>query len=186
MSTTAACVEVLLDRKITTEVAREFCAATSQPALGLARQVRLVIDCAGGGYSAGLAVVTQVRRLRAAGITVTAFVAGDCGSMAVFVAAAADRVVISRTGRFFVHGLSLTSFCGDLTDLRLRLGELERQVETVAEILHARVLAAGGRDPRLTDREQLIKLLSSRRDNFFGPDEAVVAGLADEVGEPAV
>jgi len=183
--------EVVLEGRIRTEMAQQFRRRTMRAAKALLTQsqpavLRIVINSRGGGFTAGNYIISQIRRLQASGLKVEAFIAGDCESMAAMIAATCDRTVISRTGRLMWHGLSLTQFAGDENTMTARLQELQRQNQMMLEVLLARARrTANCRHPVFADRDKLADLLRKNSPNWLSAKEALEAGLADEIGEPA-
>jgi len=184
--------EVALEGRIGADSAQDFRRQTTRVALAMlaspeqrSRLIRIVINSRGGSFTAGNAIVSQIRRLQASGLQVEAFVAGDCESMAAVVASACDRTIMSRTGRLMWHGLHITRFVGDENMMAARLAELSRQNEMVLELLLARARRVKGRrHPLFSNRKQLAVLLRADLPNWLRAEQALEAGLIDEVGEP--
>ncbi|WCZ36054.1 head maturation protease, ClpP-related [Corynebacterium heidelbergense] len=125
------------------------------------------IHSPGGDVYDGLAIMNA---LKAHPAHVTAVVEGLAASAASFIAVGgADRVVMRPGSELMIHD-AMTIALGNAEDLGKALGDLDRVSNTLAEIY-----AAKAGTPADMWREAM------RAETWFTADEAVEAGLADEV-----
>lgn len=131
-----------------------------------ASQINLRINSPGGEVFDAIAIYNALRRHSA---SVTTFVDGIAASAASFIAMAGDRVVMSPHAELFIHdahGLTL----GNATDMRQMADMLDKSSDNIAAIYAAR---AGGEVEEWRDK--------MRAETWFSDQEAVDAGLADEI-----
>lgn len=125
------------------------------------------IHSPGGDVYDGLAIMNA---LKAHPAHVTAVVEGLAASAASFIAVGgADRVVMRPGSELMIHD-AMTIALGSAEDLGKAVGDLDRVSNTLAEIY-----AAKAGTPADMWREAM------RAETWFTADEAVEAGLADEV-----
>lgn len=129
-------------------------------------QVTLHINSPGGDVFDGLAITNAIRDHRA---NVTVVVDGLAASAASFIAMAGDRVVMNRNSQMMIHdahGLTI----GNGTDMRAMADLLDKMSDNIADIYAKR---AGG--------TQQSWRKAMQNETWYSADEAVKAGLADEV-----
>lgn len=128
--------------------------------------IELRINSPGGEVFDGIAIMNA---LRAHPATVTGYVDGMALSAASFILQACDRRVMRRQAQMMIHdamGLAI----GNAAEMRQMADELDRVSDTIAS-----VYAERSGDDTETWRERM------RAETWYGADEAVAAGLADEV-----
>lgn len=167
-----------LDEGVGAESARTFRSWTDAM-LGLGTEpITVVINTPGGEVVAGLDIVSQIRALQRAGIEVRGHVMGDAASMGAVVLAACSVRSMTSLSRLMWHGIVSFSF-GDATDMRSQQRELDRMTATIAAILTA--TAKPG--TRFANKAWVRKTMAEKRPTWIYPEEALVAGLVDEVVE---
>lgn len=131
-----------------------------------APQLDVRIDSEGGLAPQGLAVYTALREHPA---RVTAYVDGAASSIASVIAMAADRVIMARRGTMMVHDV-YTEGHGSRLRMAAHRFLAEQESEQIAAIYAGR---AGGEAALWRER--------MRAGTWYSAEEAVRAGLADEV-----
>ncbi|MFJ8146563.1 head maturation protease, ClpP-related [Streptomyces sp. NPDC096048] len=134
-----------------------------------ASQINLHLSSPGGSVFDGIAIMNA---LRAHPAPVTVYVDSLAASIASVIAMAGDRIVARQGAEFMIHeaaGLSV----GNADEMREMAELLDRQSDKIAGIYAAR---AGG---SVEDWRAAMK-----RETWFSAQEAVDAGLADEVDQP--
>lgn len=139
--------------------------------LGLinAANIDLHISSPGGEIFDGIAIYSCLRSHPA---NVTTHVDSLAASIASVIALAGDRVVMAPRSQMMIHdgsGLSI----GNAADMREMADLLDRQSDNIAAVYADK---AGGTPEEWRDR--------MRAETWFTAEEAVEAGLADEVAEP--
>ncbi|MFI9079127.1 head maturation protease, ClpP-related [Streptomyces sioyaensis] len=127
------------------------------------------INSPGGEVFDGLAIMNS---LRAHPATVTTYVDGMAASIASVIAMAGERVVMGPHSQMMIHegsGLCI----GDADEMRKMADLLDFQSDNIAGVYQAK---AGG------NVEGWRSLM--RAETWFTAEEAVAAGLADEVAKP--
>ncbi|MFH9248229.1 head maturation protease, ClpP-related [Streptomyces lydicus] len=127
------------------------------------------INSPGGEVFDGLAIMNS---LRAHPATVTTYVDGMAASIASVIAMAGERVVMGPHSQMMIHegsGLCI----GDADEMRKMADLLDFQSDNIAGVYQAK---AGG---NVEDWRALM-----RAETWFTAEEAVAAGLADEVAKP--
>lgn len=132
--------------------------------------IDVLISSPGGEVFEGLAIYSA---LRAHPAKIMVRIDALAASIASVIAMAGDRVAISPGGQVMIHDASGVS-CGDAADLRQYADFLDAQSENIASIYAER---AGGTTKQWRARMQA--------ETWYFADEAVAAGLADEVAKPA-
>ncbi|MCK2219703.1 ATP-dependent Clp protease proteolytic subunit [Actinomadura sp. ATCC 31491] len=133
-----------------------------------ASQITLRINSPGGDVFDGIAIHNL---LRAHTAHVTTHVDGLAASIASVIALAGDRVVMEPHSQMMIHDAS--GFCyGQAADMREMADMLDRHSDNIAGVYAER---AGGTVAEWRER--------MRGEAWFSADEAVAAGLADEVGQ---
>lgn len=135
-----------------------------------ARNIDLRISSPGGSVFDGFAIFEA---LRAHPATVTTYVDSLAASIASVIALAGDRVVMGQFAEFMIHEAN-TIAIGNADDLREVIEDLDRESARIASVYAAK---AGGTVDEWRSR--------MKSETWFSADEAVEAGLADEVSRPA-
>lgn len=133
-----------------------------------AKDITFRINSPGGEVYDGLAIYNAIRNHPA---KTTARIDGLAASAASFIAMAADRVEIERTGEMMIHDAIGMCF-GNASEMRRMLDQLDRMSDNIAGIYADR---AGG------DAAGWRGLM--RTETWYGAQQAVNAGLADAIAE---
>jgi ATP-dependent protease ClpP protease subunit len=149
--------------------AKEFAASLDSLDKGV-REIQLRINSPGGDVFEGLAILNALRDHPA---KVVAVVDGVAASAASFVAMAADEVLMSRNTEMMIHDASGLAL-GNANVMHDMAGRLDKISDNIADVYASR---AGG-----TVEEWRKAMLA---ETWYSADEAVEAGLADRVREPA-
>lgn len=134
-----------------------------------AAEISLYINSPGGEVFDGLAIHNALRSHRA---KVMVQVDSLAASIASVIAMAGDRIVMSPHSQMMIHDAQGVS-CGSPEELREYADFLDRQSDNIAAVYAER---AGGTKAQWRKRMQA--------ESWFFADEAVEAGLADEVAKP--
>lgn len=133
-------------------------------------EIRLLINSPGGEVWEGLAILNALRSHKAHTVAV---VEGIAASAASFVAAGADELVVMQNAEVFIH--NAWGLCvGNAADMAKMQSELSHEDRNIASIYAAK--AGGTADDWLA---------AMAEETWYSADEAVAAGLADRVQEPA-
>lgn len=136
-----------------------------------ASSIELHINSMGGEAFEGIAILNALRAHRA---TVTTYVDGLAASIASVIAMAGERVVMGQNTTMMIHEAHVVAV-GEASDLRAMADLLDKTNDNMASIYAAK---AG------TDTGQWREAM--RAETWYSAEEAVAAGLADEVdGAPA-
>lgn len=130
--------------------------------------IDLHINSGGGSIFDGVAIMTALARHSA---EITVYVDGIAASAASFIAMAGDRIVMEPAATMMIHD-GLGSTLGNEADHLKSAAILGKLSDTIASVYARR---AGG--DLATWRETM------RAETWYNAEEAVAAGLADEVGE---
>lgn len=150
--------------------AREFGDALAAVPTDVGR-IELHINSPGGDAFEGVAIMNQLRQHPA---KVTAVVDGLAASAASFIAASADELVMGQNSQLFVH--DAWGICmGSAADMASMGAMLDKASNNIAGIYAAKAGDAVG-----------SWRAAMRAETWFTDVEAVDAGLADRVAEPAV
>lgn len=151
--------------------ARQF--AADLAALGSLDELNIFINSPGGVVTDGLAIYNTLVRNRA---TKNMYIDGVCGSIATVVAMAGDKIVTAKNASWMIHNPYM--FCmGDAEELRAYANRLDALRET---IITAYVDRSNGKS---TDK-QFGKWMDN--ETWFSAQEALSAGLTDEVSEKEI
>jgi ATP-dependent Clp endopeptidase proteolytic subunit ClpP len=131
-------------------------------------QIALHINSPGGEVFDGIAIYNALKAHRAA---VTVHIDGLAASAASFIAQAGDRVLISRNAQMMIHD-GLAVCVGNAADMQETAKLLDRCSDNIADIYAQR---AGG-----TVADWRARM---RAETWYTAQEAVDAGLADEVAQ---
>lgn len=134
-----------------------------------AAEITLYINSPGGEVFDGLAIHNALRSHRA---KVMVQVDSLAASIASVIAMAGDRIVMSPHSQMMIHDAQGVS-CGSPEELREYADFLDRQSDNIAAVYAER---AGGTKAQWRKRMQA--------ESWYFADEAVAAGLADEVAKP--
>lgn len=137
--------------------------------------INLHINSPGGYVNEGLAIYNAIQQHPS---EVVAYIEGEAASAASFIAMAADKVVMRKTAKMFIHDAQSFAI-GNSADMRLLADILDGESDNIAGIYADK---AGGSEASWRD--------AMKANNGFGTtyrgQEAVDAGLADEVSGEAV
>jgi ATP-dependent protease ClpP protease subunit len=167
-----------LDEGVHADSARTFRAWTDAMLGRSVDPITIIINSPGGDVVAGLDIVSQIRSLQRAGVEVSGHVMGDAASMGAVILAACSVRSMTSLSRLMWHGIVSFSY-GDATDMRSQQRELGRMTSTIAAILTA--TATPG--TRFANPSWVRKTMSEKRPTWIYPEEALDAGLVDEVLE---
>jgi ATP-dependent protease ClpP protease subunit len=131
-----------------------------------ASQIELRLNSPGGEVFDGIAIMNALRSHPA---SVTAYVDGMALSAASFILQAADKRVMRPQAQLMIHD-AMGIAVGNAADMQQMADELDRISDTISVIYAER-----GDGTAAKWRERM------RAETWYGPDEAVAAGLADEV-----
>lgn len=134
-----------------------------------APEIRLSINSPGGEVFDGLAIHSALRSHRAKVIVQVDSLAASIASV---IAMAGDRIIATPHSQFMIHDAQGVS-CGSPEELREYADFLDRQSDNIASVYAER---AGGTKTQWRKRMQA--------ETWYFADEAVEAGLADEVAKP--
>ena len=134
-----------------------------------ATEINCRINSPGGEIFDGIAIMNCLRSHAA---KVSVFVDSLAASIASVIAMAGDRVVMQPHSQLMIHD-AMTGGWGNAGELRAKADLLDRQSDNIAAIYAGR---AGG-DTQLWRGRMLAE-------TWYSAEEAVAAGLADEVAEP--
>ncbi len=135
-------------------------------------EIRLRINSYGGSVPDGLAIFNALKRHKA---SVHTFVDGVAVSCASYIAMAGDKITMAKNAQMMVHapwGYAI----GNAMQLREQADILDR---------YAKSLASGYADKSGMEHADALALLTDGKDHWYLAEEAVEAGLADEVGDEA-
>lgn len=132
-------------------------------------KIHLHINSPGGYVNDGLAMYNAIRQHEA---DITAFIESQAASAASFVAMAADRVMIAKTAKLFIHDAHGFAW-GNASDMRALADILDEESNNIAGIYADR---AGG-----TVEEWREAMQRDGIGTTYRGQAAVDAGLADEV-----
>jgi len=131
-----------------------------------ATQIDLHLNSPGGEIFDGIAIMNALRSHSA---TVTTYVDSLAASIASVIAMAGDRIVMAPNSQLMIHDGS--GFCiGNAAEMREMADLLDRQSDNIAAVYADR---AGG-----TVEEWRARMTT---ETWYSAEEAVAAGLADEV-----
>jgi ATP-dependent protease ClpP protease subunit len=130
--------------------------------------ITLRLNSPGGDVFDGVAIMNALRSHPA---TVTTQVDGLAASIASVIALAGDRIVMQPGATMMIHDASGMCY-GQAPDMRELADMLDRHSDNIASLYAER---AGGTVAEWRER--------MRGEAWFNADEAVAAGLADEVGQ---
>lgn len=135
-------------------------------------EIKLRINSYGGSVPDGLAIFNALKRHKA---SVHTFVDGVAVSCASYIAMAGDKITMAKNAQMMVHapwGYAI----GNAMQMREQADVLDR---------YAKALASGYADKSGMTPEDALALLTDGKDHWYLAEEAVAAGLADEVGDEA-
>lgn len=126
------------------------------------------IDSAGGDVYEGFAIASAIKRY---GGETHAFIDGMAASAASYIALMADRVTMNDYAVFMIHN-AWTIAVGNRDELRDMAGRLESLDDTIAGVISAR---------SALEIEEVKAAMAA--ETWYGADEALAAGMCDEVLE---
>lgn len=133
-------------------------------------KISLRLNSPGGDVFDGIAIMNALKAHQA---EVTVHIDGLAASIASVIAMAGDRVVMAKNATLMIHD-AWTMGIGNSKDLRKTADLLDKTSDNIASIYA---------DRSGTDVEQWRNLMQD--ETWFSADEAVEAGLADEVAGSA-
>jgi ATP-dependent protease ClpP protease subunit len=168
---------IYLDTSIDGETGRTFRALTdAMLGASTTAEITVIINSPGGSVVEGFDIISQIRVLQRAGIEVRGHVQGDAASMAAVILAACSTRTATSLSRLMWHGIQSWSV-GDMTDMRDQQRETQRMSDKLAAILTA--TAKPG--TRFANKSWVKRVMGDKRPVWIYPDEALAAGLVDEV-----
>ena len=133
-------------------------------------EIDLRINSYGGSVTDGMAILNALQRHAA---TVTAYIDGVALSCASYIAMGADKIVMAANAQMMIHAPWGVAY-GNAEQLREQAEILDRYARSMA--------TAYARKSGMEDADALA-LLTDGQDHWYSAEEAVAAGLADEVGD---
>lgn len=146
--------------------AKEWAAALDE--VGDVDEIRVHINSPGGEVFEGIAILNQ---LRAHPARVVAVVDGVAASSASFIAAGADETIMAPNSELMIHD-AWGAVVGNAADLRDVADRLDQISGNIATVYHRK---AGGELDAWRE--------AMRAEAWYTAEEAVAAGLADQVAE---
>ena len=134
------------------------------------KKMRLRINSPGGCVFTALSIFDTLKAAREKGVFVQAEIMGLAASAASFVMLAADKVIISQNSQVMVHEPS-TMLWGKLGELREGIQLVEKVWDRMVGIYTAR-----------TGKTAEEFMAAHTKDIYYSAEEAVAAGLVDEIG----
>lgn len=135
-------------------------------------EITLRINSYGGSVPDGLAIYNALKRHKA---SVHVHVDGVAISCASYIAMAGDKITMAKNSQMMVHapwGYAI----GNAVELRNQADVLDR---------YAKAMASAYADKSGMKADAALALLTDGKDHWYLAEEAVEAGLADEVGDAA-
>lgn len=132
--------------------------------------IDLHVNSPGGEVFDGFAIFEALRTHRA---SVTTHIDSLAASIASVIAMAGDRIVMGKYAELMIHD-ALGVCIGNAADMRAMVEDLDRESDRIAAVYAER---AGGTAKQWRGRMQA--------ETWFSAQEAVEAGLADEIAKPA-
>lgn len=132
-----------------------------------AQDVELRLDCPGGDSTAGIKVCDALIKR-----TTSATITGQCGSASLIAIMGAKRIACISTARLLVHQ-PVNFVLGNACQLRFAADGLEQTRTRFEQIISART-----KQPLATVREWVAG------ETYFSAEEALAAGLIDEIYTP--
>lgn len=132
----------------------------------------LLISSGGGSVVSGLDVVSTIRQAQKHGIKVRARVNSMAGSMAAYVLLACDYRSMSPVAQLMLHGYEENSHGVD----KKMKAALEKSVKAMEGHLVDLV-----RERSSLDDDRIAEIFADSNHKYFTADEALAAGLVDEV-----
>lgn len=134
-----------------------------------AETIELHVNSVGGEVFQGFAIYQALKDHPA---TVNVTVDGLAASIASVIALGGDKVTMARNAEFMIHD-GMVSMSGNSSELSKMVGMLDRVSDNIASVYAER---CGGDPAAWRD--------AMRAETWYSADEAVAAGLADEVAAP--
>lgn len=136
--------------------------------------IELRINSPGGEVFDGMAIFNALKGHKA---TVNVTIDGLAASAASFIAMSGDHITMNRGSQMMIHdGMALVA--GNAAEMREMADMLDRTSDSIAA-LYAEAAGARGQSSSVSHwRDQM------RAESWYGPAEAVKAGLADEMAGP--
>lgn len=138
--------------------------------------ITIILNSAGGVVSEGLSIFNQIE---ARSGETTIVVDAVAASIASVIAMAADRIVMRRKAQLFIHD-PWTVAMGNAAGFRTVADHLDALAREIADVYATRSASNGV----TTDVDIWLRLM--RDETWFNADQAIDAGLADEISRPQV
>lgn len=135
------------------------------------KDIDFYINSPGGSVSAGLAIYDAMQIVKPDVATICVGQAASMGAILLCGGAKDKRHCLSHA-RVMIHQVS-AGFRGTTADINVQVAEINRSMETLAEILH-----------RHTAQEKSKIMEDVQRDYFMSAEEAVAYGVVDKVLMP--
>lgn len=133
-------------------------------------QLAVRINSVGGSVPDGLAIFNALRRHKA---SVDVHIDGLAASIASLIAMAGDKIHMAENAMMMIHA-PWSVVGGNAKDMRERADMLDKWAEAMA----VSYVREGG-----LDHGRALALLTDGADHWYGADEALAAGLVDEIVE---
>jgi ATP-dependent protease ClpP protease subunit len=133
-------------------------------------QLAVRINSVGGSVPDGLAIFNALRRHKA---SVDVHIDGLAASIASLIAMAGDKIHMAENAMMMIHA-PWSVVGGNAKDMRERADMLDKWAEAMA----VSYVREGG-----LDHSRALALLTDGTDHWYGADEALAAGLVDEIVE---
>ena len=138
--------------------------------------IKIIINSAGGVVSEGLSIFNQIE---ARSGETTIIVDAVAASIASVITMAADTIVMRRKAQLFIHD-PWTVAMGNASGFRTVADHLDALAREIADVYATRSAANGV----VTDVDAWLQLM--RDETWFNAEQAMSAGLADEISRPQV
>jgi ATP-dependent Clp protease protease subunit len=165
-----------LDAEIDGDLARRFRQETIAMLAESKEPIEIIINSPGGEVVAGFDIVSTIRQLQRAGIEVQALVQGDASSMAAVILASCKVRSMTSLSRLMWHGIQFMSG-GDMNDAADQRAEVSRMIDKLSAIL----IGSAKADSKYASASFLKRIMKEKRPNWIQPEEALAAGLVQEV-----
>jgi len=147
--------------------------------LGGRKEINIIISSPGGELSDGLAITAAIRGAQEKGSIVRGKVYGHASSMAAFVLEYCDVRIMDKDAILMVHGVREFQE-GDIKNTEIEIALLHDLMHRQATQLAWRCKKSKA-DKQLQDEDYWYALLTEDTPHYFLADQALAAGLIDEV-----
>lgn len=149
------------------------------------KKAKLVINSPGGSVWAGSTIRSSIQTAIADGMEFEAHVVGLAASAAGIIAIAAPKITIADMGAFMMHRASVGYDAwgyGNEEDLQVVINDFESKKQSLKTINEAQTKVFMEKMGK--SRDEVRELL--RKETWFNADDAIEAGLANEVQQSSV